>query len=569
MDQNILTLFLTALILTSLSSPLTQLKHKSLLTQPTKPKWWQDAVIYEIFPKSFKDSKGDGVGDLQGIISKLDYLNDGTKNSLQVDAIWLTPFYKSPQLDNGYDVSDFTDVDPMFGTLQDFEELVKEAHKRGIKLLLDFVGNHSSDQHPWFIESRSSRNNPKSDWYYWRDPKPDGSPPNNWYSSFGGSVWSFDETRKQYYLHDFTKHQPCLNWRNPEVKKSMFKILDFWISKGADGFRFDAVAMMMKNVNFPDEFTWGKKNEKDFFHQEHEFDTGDPAIHPLIREIRSFIKSRSEDIYFIGEVTDRQPLRPTYLGNRKTGPEFDSYFFFDLSYAKTNAFSIRKVLEKVEFITKDMGWPNYFTGTHDNPRVASRRGRQHVRNLALILHLFRGTTFMYYGEELGMENNIKNVIKRKYDGIRSEKRSFQRRFCRTPLHWDRSPNAGFSTAMRKKLWLPVAVNYKQCNVQVQQKDPKSVLSLYKKLGRLKRSRIAFRFGECRIVDVFPRDILAFERSSEKERFLILVNFTDKDTDVRFKRFFGRIILSTELDRRENFEDVVFIRAFEGLVIKVY
>ena len=371
--------------------------------------WWKEAVIYQIYPRSFSDSNGDGVGDLQGIIDKLDYLK-GSPDSLGVDAIWLSPIYPSPMVDFGYDISDYEDIDPVFGDLKTFKKLLKEAHKRDIKIIMDLVINHTSDQHPWFIESRSSKKNPKRDWYIWQDAI-DGKPPNNWMAAFGGNAWEWDERTKQYYYHGFTKEQPDLNWRNPEVKKAISKLISYWLDMGVDGFRLDVVNYYFKDKKL-------RNNPVDFFKglrpydiQIHIYDRDRPKVHSVLKSFRKLLDSYDGDRMSVGEVYIEPPGNPklatSYYGDKSD--ELHMAFNFAFLYCKWDAEKFREAISALEKELKPEDWPNYTLSNHDQIRHIKRyeKGKETIPRMkiaAMLLLTLRGTPFLYYGEEIGMED---------------------------------------------------------------------------------------------------------------------------------------------------------------------
>ena len=353
-------------------------------------------MIYQIYPRSFQDSDGDGVGDLAGVERRLDYLA-----SLGIDAIWLSPIFPSPMADFGYDVADYCGVDPLFGTLADFDRLLAAAHERGLKLLLDFVPNHSSDQHPWFVESRSSRGNPKRDWYVWRDPAPDGGPPNNWISDFGGSAWEWDKTTGQYYLHAFLKEQPDLNWRNPEVRAAMLDVMRFWFDRGVDGFRIDVLWHMVKHADFPDNpvnQAWAE-GEPDYtrVHQLHS--TDQPEVHEVAAEMRSLADSYGERL-LVGEIYLPIERLVRYYGADDPGVHLP--FNFQLIDLPWDAATIGMAIRQYELILPENGWPNWVLGNHDRPRIAAKIGEAQARVAATLLLTLRGTPTIYYGDEIGI-----------------------------------------------------------------------------------------------------------------------------------------------------------------------
>lgn len=570
-QQQFLLIIVSSLLLNqilTLSPKFLKNRHQMSLLSANKkkgPEWWKTGVIYQIYPKSFKDSNGDGTGDLKGIISKLDYLNDGTKKSLGIDAIWLSPFYKSPQYDSGYDISDFRAVDHIFGTLEDFQKLAKEANKRGIKIILDFVGNHSSDEHPWFIESKSSRTNPKADWYYWKDPKPDGSPPNNWYSVFGGSTWKYVEERKQYYFHEFSDRQPDLNWRNPDVKNAMLDVLRFWISKGANGFRFDAVANLMKNKDFKDEKILNKADPK-FQNQKHNYEKNNPDEHPLLEEIHKVLKSEGEDILAIGEVCDAGKDWVKYYGTKKSR-ELDMPYYFDLLNVEWNSNSIKKIIEKQEKITNGIGWPNYVLSNHDSPRIASKFGKRNARAAALLLLTLRGTPTIYFGDELGLENTNVPVEKWTDPQVKKDPSNFCRDFSRTPMQWNNSKNAGFSSAAENKLWLPVAQNFRSYNVEKLENEPRSILNLYKNLLWFRKKNPLLNQGKYQTLELRPSEVFGFKRYNSTDSFTTVINPTDQELIVELGDMGGEVVLSSGLDRDGKIGSKFLIRANEGILIR--
>ncbi|MGZ9165881.1 MAG: alpha-amylase family glycosyl hydrolase, partial [Anaerolineales bacterium] len=404
--------------------------------------WWQKGVIYQIYPRSYQDSNGDGIGDLAGIVQRLDYLS----NTLGVDAVWLSPIYPSPMHDFGYDVADYCDIHPLFGSLQDFDHLLAEVHQRGMKLILDLVPNHTSDEHPWFIESRSSRDDPKRDWYIWRDPTPDGGPPNNWLSHFGGPAWTFDERTGQYYLHQFVKQQPDLNYRNPDVAKAMLDIMRFWLDRGVDGFRVDVIGLIMKDPLFRDEPpnpAWNGVNP--FASLQHIYTANLPEVHDLIRQMRAVLDSYD----------DRMMVGETYLPNEDLviyygGPdalECHLPFNFQLITAPWDAAGVRRMVDAYEAVLPPDAWPNWVLGNHDQHRLATRVGPGQAGVANMLLLTLRGTPTCYYGDELGMEN-VPIPLEKVQDPPAVNQPEIAhivgRDPERTPMQWDTSPNAGFS-----------------------------------------------------------------------------------------------------------------------------
>jgi len=492
---------------------------------PQSLHWWQRGVVYQIYPRSFKDTSGNGVGDLQGIIDKLDHLNDGTPRSLGVDAMWLSPFYPSPMADFGYDVADYCDVDPLFGDLATFDRLVAEAHRRDIKVIVDWVPNHTSDQHPWFIESRSSRDNPKRDWYMWRDPKPGGLPPNNWGSFFGGPAWTLDEKTGQYYLHQFVKEQPELNWRNPAVRAAMADVLRFWMERGVDGFRIDVIGMLIKDAELRDNPPNPDANPNlppnDIAGQQmHVYNQDQDEVHDVIREMRQVL-DEYEDRCAIGELGFELPRWVKYYGEK--GDELHLPFNFRLMEQPWDAQAMRRSVDKLEAALPDFGWPNYVLGSHDSPRLASRLGGQaQARVAAMMLLTLRGTPTLYYGDELGMESGVippDKIQDPQGVNLGAER---TRDVARTPMQWDDSPNAGFSDV---EPWLPVSEDYVTRNVAAQSTDPTSTLSLYRRLLWYRRRSPALYGGSYRSLNVGDEASFVYVRAAGDERRLIALNFS--------------------------------------------
>lgn len=531
--------------------------------------WWQKGVIYQIYPRSFKDTNGDGIGDLQGIIDKLDYLNDGTEASLGIDAIWISPFYPSPMADFGYDVADYCDIHPMFGDLATFDRLVAEAHQRGIKVIIDYVPNHTSDQHPWFIESRSSRDNPKADWYIWRDAQPDGSRPNNWGSHFGGPAWTWDDGRKQYYLHLFVKEQPDLNWRNPAVRAAMLDVLRFWLERGVDGFRMDVVALIIKHPDLPDNPPNPDADpnlpEADIFNRQlNIYNQDQDEVHDIIREMRAILDQYGDTVG-IGEIWNPLHRWVHYYG--RNGDELHLPFNFRLLQLPWDAQLFRQSVDELEAILPPFGWPNYVLGNHDRPRLASLFGPQNARTAAMLLLTLRGTPTLYNGDEIGMENGIipPEKIQDPWGINLGPERT--RDICRTPMQWDNSPYAGFSTV---EPWLPVSADYHTRNVQTQSAAPRSILSLYRRLIWYRRRTAALYGGDYRPLDTAHEDCYVYLRTNGDEKRLIALNFGDNPRDIQLnERLGGQIVLSTYLDREETLSDgFIRLRPNEGIIAEI-
>jgi alpha-glucosidase len=534
--------------------------------------WWQTDVIYQIYPRSFKDTTGSGVGDLKGITASLDYLTD----TLGVDAIWLSPFYPSPMADFGYDVADYTDVDPLFGSLADLDELLTEAHQRGLRVIIDLVPNHSSDRHPWFVESRASRDNAKRDWYVWADPKPDGSPPNNWLSVFGGPAWEWDEETGQYYLHSFLKEQPDLNWRNPAVKEAMFDVVRFWLERGVDGFRIDVAHYIMKDPTLrdnPPNPGSGKSIHRPMGEYDsllHLHDKGHPDVHSIYREFRQVLDEYSADRprVSIGEVHIFDwPEWARYYGAKLD--ELHMPFNFQLLGVPWQAREIRQVVDGLESALPSGAWPNYVLGNHDEPRLATRYGKDQAQLAAMLLFTLRGTPTLYYGDEIGM-TDVPIPPDQQQDPWGRRMPGLGRDPCRTPMQWSPTPNGGFSAPETPSLWLPLAADYREVNVEYELADPASLVNLYRRLLAYRRGSPALQRGNYRAMDGASEDCYVFTRQAGEQRALIALNFSASQQRLSLPDLgSGRIALSTALDREEtaNLEDLV-LRGHEGLIAEL-
>ena len=489
-------------------------------------KWWQHAVFYEVYPRSFADSNDDGIGDLNGITSKLDYLKD-----LGVDAIWITPCFPSPQVDFGYDVSNYTDIDPMYGTLADFDHLVNEAKKRGIRVILDFVVNHSSDQHAWFLDSKSSKTSVHRDWYIWRDGKGPDQPPNNWLSTFGSPAWKFDAATKQYYYHYFYPEQPDLNWRNPDVEKVMFDVTRFWYQRGVAGFRLDAVDTLYEdpelrdNPLLPGVDKFGRPKQNQIYNRKL------PEVHQVLQRLRKVADEYRAVL--IGETWTRDVSQlQEYYG--KNGNEL--HLPMDLMLTEL-PFSAAVYREHVGAVDAAGGWPTYVISNHDIRRPYSRYGDGvHNDDIAKLMAGFyltlRGTPVMYYGEEIGMENNDP---KRKEDvkdpiGVLGWPIEKGRDGERTPMQWNSGPNGGFT---KGKSWLPVPESAKTHNVETQSKDPQSILTFYKEVIRLRKSEPGLREGAYVPLNETDTDVLSYLRKSEEGTILVVLNFSASPQEPHF------------------------------------
>lgn len=482
--------------------------------------WWKRGIVYQIYPRSFQDSNGDGVGDLRGIAARLDYLRD-----LGVDALWLSPIFPSPMKDFGYDVADYVEIEPLFGTLADFDHLLAEAHARDLRVVLDLVPNHTSDQHVWFREARSSRTNPKRDWYIWRDARPDGSPPNNWLAYFGGPAWTWDETTGQYYLHSFLPEQPDLNYHNPDVKAAIFDSIRFWLRRGVDGFRIDVIDRMIKDSQLRDnppnpDYVEGRDNP--MWSQLRVYSENQPEVHALIAEFHRVFDEFADRVS-IGEIaysTDPGVITGFY------GPtdqrEIDLPFNFALLLLPWEAEAVRRFADGYDAAIPPDCWGNYVMGNHDQARLASRIGPDAAAAAAVMLLTLRGTPFIYQGEELGLPNLP--LTPDQYRDPQGINTGVSRDFCRGPIPWTgEGPYAGFSSV---EPWLPVAPDYAQVNAQAQAADPDSMLSLYKRLIALRRARPALReAGRYRSVDAAPGVFAYWREAADGDSLCVLINFT--------------------------------------------
>jgi alpha-glucosidase len=529
--------------------------------------WWREAVVYENHLPSLRDGNGDGIGDLEGLIQSLDYLSD----TLGVDAVWVGPFFRSPLLDQGFDITDFKDVEPVFGDLATFDRLIEEAHARGLKIIVDYIPNHSSDQHPWFVESRSSRENPKRDWYIWADPAPDGGPPNNWTAEIGGSTWELDEATGQYYLHTHLREQPDLNWRNPQVREAMLDVLRFWLSRGADGVRIDVAHILMKDPELRDNppSPPGQTNpfelqHPDFFGQLHINDRRHPDVHDVLAEIRSVLDEF--DAMAIGEIEAMEwDAWAQYYGTDLGGLHLP--FAFELIETPWQADVLRDVVRSLEAALPEGAWPVLALSNHDRSRLASRIGRAQARVAGMLLLTLRGTPVFLYGDELGMvDQPVPRERQRDYFGFTEGGVSHDP--ARTPMPWDASRNAGFSTAPESSLWLPACNEYESINVEAQLEDDASTLNLYRSLLALRKSSRALRRGSYAEHAAGDAECLVYVREAEGERKFVALNVSDEPRRVTLAEA-GTIILSTGRDRDgEPVAGEVALAPAEGVVIDV-
>lgn len=524
--------------------------------------WWQEAIIYQVYPRSFMDFDGDGIGDLKGLESRLDYLE-----WLGIEAVWLSPIYPSPMADFGYDVSSYVDIHPMFGTLADFDSLLHAVHRRGMRLIMDFVPNHTSEAHPWFIASRSSRDNPKRDWYIWLDPAPDGGPPNNWLSNFGGTAWEYDQTTGQYYYHAFLPQQPDLNWRNPEVQAAMLDAMRFWLDRGVDGFRVDVIWHLIKDEEFrgnPPDPNWHPDMGP---HRQllQVYTTDRPEVHDVIEKMRRLL-DEYEDRMMVGEIYLPVERLVTYYGtDGRSGVHLP--FNFQLILLPWDASAICHAVDHYEAALPRDGWPNWVLGNHDNHRIASRVGGAQARVAAMLLLTLRGTPTMYYGDEIGMHDvpippdSVHDPFEKNVPGL-----GLGRDPERTPMQWDAGRNAGFTVGTP---WLPISEDYRLVNAEVARDDPHSILNLYRRLLELRSHESALKVGSYRSVHA-PEDVFAYLREDRGRRFLIALNFSGEPRklaggDVAA----GEIVLSTSLDREgERLHGAVEMAPNQGLIVRL-
>ncbi|MCE4949604.1 glucohydrolase [Staphylococcus hominis] len=544
--------------------------------------WWKEAVAYQVYPRSFNDSNNDGIGDLPGMVEKLDYLKD-----LGIDVIWLSPMYKSPNDDNGYDISDYQDIMEEFGTMEDFNHLLSEIHKRGMKLILDLVVNHTSDEHPWFIESRSSKDNPKRDWYIWADPKPDGSEPNNWESIFNGSTWEYDDTTKQYYFHLFSKKQPDLNWSNPDVREAVFKMMNWWFEKGIDGFRVDAITHIKKTFeagNLP--VPKGKQYAPAF-----DVDMNQPGIQDWLQEMKD--KSLSHyDIMTVGEANGVNSDNAKEWVGEKEGKfnmifQFEHLGLWSTGDSKFDVLSYKNVLNRWQKQLEGIGWNALFIENHDQPRRVSTWGDdkkywfESATSHAVVYFLQQGTPFIYQGQEIGMTNypfeSIETfndvAVKTEYQIVKSQggdvnqlldKYKMENRDnSRTPMQWTNEVNGGFTEGTP---WFPVNPNYKTINVAQQSEDSDSILNFYKRLIKIKKSDDIYTYGEFNLIDDANENIFAYTRKLNNKTVLVAGNLTDHVASLNLP--FEVEPSQIKLHNYKNDLDITNMRPFEAFVAEL-
>ena len=550
-------------------------------------KWWKESVVYQIYPKSFKDSNGDGVGDIRGIIQKLDYLKE-----LGVNVLRLSPMLESPQDDNGYDISDYRRIYEEYGTMEDYEELLCEAHKRSIRILMDLVVNHTSDEHNWFIESRKSKDNPYRDYYIWKDPV-NGKEPNNWGGAFGGSAWEYDPQTQMYYLHLFSKKQPDLNWENEKVRQEVYDMMKFWCEKGIDGFRMDVISMISKDQRFPD----GEMNNG-LYGDFGPYCVHGPRVHEFLQEMNQKVLSKY-DIMTVGEtagVTIEEAQK--YAGDDRN--ELNMVFQFEhvesgcgdygkWTTAKYDFKEFKNIMIKWQEELQGKAWNSLFLGNHDQPRSVSRFGNDNpvyretsAKMLATCIHMMQGTPYVYQGEELGMTNiyfdkleDYRDIESINYfkefteSGLMTPEHMMKclmlrsRDNARTPMQWDDSKQAGFTEG---EPWIKVNPNYKKINAAQQLEDPDSVFHYYQKLIRLRKEKDIIVYGEFEPLYREDEQIFAYTRKQDQEKLLTVCNFSDKNAEVEVpEEFKGAECLITNLGRKE-FERKIVLNPYEAFVL---
>ena len=523
------------------------------------PTWWQHGLIYQLVIRSFYDSNGDGEGDFPGLLRKLDYLQD-----LGVEALWLSPVHPSPLRDLGYDVSDYYDVHPYLGAMEDFDLVVQEAHDRKIKVILDWVPNHTSDQHPWFKASRSSRDNPKRDWYLWRDPRPDGSPPNNWVSVFGGSMWEFDEKTEQYYLHTFLEEQPDLNWHNPEVQEAMLDVLRFWLDKGVDGFRVDATDLLIKDEELRDnppnpDYEEGQPPDNKLIDR---YTRDQSEVHDILSRVRRVVDEYDNRL-LSGELYLSTEQAVTYYGESE--PELHLPFNLQLCWTAWDADVLRDMIENYLSQLPDDGWPTWTASTHDAQRIASRVGPAQARVAAMLLLTLPGTLTLYYGQEIGMHGT--DIPQERRQDPQGKRIGRSRDEARTPMQWNAEEHAGFTSGTP---WLPVSDDYQIVNVANQQAEEESLLTLYRRLIRLRKEEGTLSTGSYAPVKA-EEDVLAYVRKQNHKRLLVALNFRSEPQSfvLSDQHSEGTVLLSTFPGREQKeVSDRLDLQGDEGVIVQL-
>jgi alpha-glucosidase len=526
---------------------------------PEHPAWWQREVIYQIYPRSFLDASGDGFGDIAGIRVKADYLA-----WLGIGAVWLSPIYPSPDADLGYDISDYLTVDPRYGTLEEFDALLAALHERDIRLILDLVPNHTSDQHPWFIESRSGPESPKHDWYVWRESRPDGSPPNNWESYFGGSAWSYVESPGMWYLHSFDRGQPDLNWENPDVRRALQDVMRFWLDRGVDGFRVDVLWLLSKDPELRDNPVnpdWGE-GLSPWLRLLRENSEDGPRAHEYARLLRSVIDEYPDRV-MVGEVVLPPPRAVSFHGDRLDEAHLPHNFALTELPAWT-ADEIRTVVEEYERLLPPGAWPNWLLGDHDYPRIASRVGSERTRLVHMLLLTLRGTPTWFYGDELGLPSaHFRPAALTTIDPQASTAPERDRLIARTPMQWSTEPHAGFSQV---EPWLPLASDDPAFTVERQRGEADSALNFVRALILLRRRTPALSIGTYRSLPA-PPDVFSFERGHGDGTVHVHLNFGDAEHAIGVPEG-SRFLLSTAGTKATDAPEAprVLMRPFEGIIV---
>lgn len=550
--------------------------------------WKKKAIVYEAYVQSFNDSDGDGIGDLPGLIEKLDYIKN-----LGANVIWLTPIFKSPLVDNGYDIADYEAINPIYGSMNDFKKLLQQAHERDLKIVMDLVVNHTSDQHKWFKESKKNRNNKYSDYYIWRDPKEDGSAPTNLGSAFGGSAWTYVPERNQYYLHLFAKQQPDLNWNNPQVRNDIYHMMKFWLDMGVDGFRMDSISFISKPSKFEDAPLEDNKEYGAYYYGS----ANGPHIHEYLREMNQKVLSKY-DVISIGE-TPHTTAREARLFVEPDRHELDMVFQFEhmhVDYGEFGRYSditfkMSDLRNSMTSWQNDLSWNSNYLGNHDQPRIVSRFGndlkyrRGSAKMLAMVSLLQKGTPFIFQGEEIGMTNlHIKNIDELKdleahniYSFLKSKGISDKdalkmvnrktRDNARTPMQWNKEQNAGFSSG---NPWIEVNPNYLEINVKKDLQDPNSIYRFYQKLLKLRNNNQVLLDGNYDLITPEDSAIFAYTRSSDKDKVVIICSFVPYKVKYELPEDFvnkNKVILSNYDDREDMASNTIYLRPYEGVVIK--
>jgi len=552
-----------------------------------KKMWWKEVVAYQIYPRSFMDSNGDGIGDLQGVISKLDYLKE-----MGIDVIWICPMYKSPNDDNGYDISDYQDIMDEFGTMVDFELLLQEVHKRGMRLIVDLVINHTSDEHPWFMESRSSKDHPKRDWYIWCDGK-DGAEPNNWESIFTGSAWEYDKKTDQYYMHIFSRKQPDLNWKNPNMRQAVYDMINWWLDKGIDGFRIDAISHIKKEDGLEDMPNPKELKYVPSFPKQRNVE----GIHEYLEELSENTFDKY-DIMTVGEAAGVElEEAPLWVGEEHG--KFSMIFQFEHSalwntdVKQTPSLkNLKKALTKWQNGLENKGWNALFIENHDMPRVVSTLGndkkywRESATSLALMYFMMQGTPFIYQGQEIGMTNvkfekiehyncvETRNMYVNKMAQGKSHDEMMEviwarsRDNSRTPVQWEQTKNAGFTTGTP---WLGINDNYTKINVENQLEDEDSILNFYKKMIRHRKNSETLIYGKYKLILGNDNQIYAYTRSLDNDTYLIICNLTEKEALYKYKPYklkYENLVLNNYYVEEHEKTSKILLRPYEARMYKI-